>query len=53
MRIGRILGVQHNLGDAVAIAQVNKCKFTEVAALRHPTHQGHELAYVIRPQSAA
>jgi hypothetical protein len=53
VRIGRILGIEHNLGDAVAIAQVKKCKFTEVAALRHPTHQGHKLAYVIRSQSAA
>ena len=36
---GRIFGIQHDLGHTITITQVEKRKFTKVAAARHPAHQ--------------
>jgi len=51
-RLGQLL-VEHDLGDAGAVAEVEKDEVAVIAAAVHPAHQNHLLAGVGGAQFAA
>ena len=53
MALGRQLLVEHDLGDAGAVAEIEKDEVAVVAAAVDPAHQNHLLAGVGGAQVAA
>ena len=47
------IGAEHNLGQPVAVAQVDKNEAAVVAAVLHPTHQANIFTIIIDGQLAA
>jgi hypothetical protein len=53
MGLERVFRIENDLRDAITIPQVKEYKLAEVAATRHPPHQGHSFPYVLRSQGPA